>query len=243
MKATKLLIPSILLAFATTFAAEGNLPTPPIDDAVKLVKAGLGSDVLLAWVEAHPAYASVNADQIVALKKAEVPEKVIAALVRKGGEQKEVEEEVTVIRKYDVPKTDAPRSESRRESEQKTEEAKKEYSEEDAVRYVYRQPTRTVYIQDSPSLTYASYWPYTYTSYPYYYSYPRYSFNIGYYGGSCSYPKYYYGHRHHYKYNCYPHRYHSHHYRGGHHYYRGHHHRGHRGHGHKAHLKAHLYRR
>lgn len=50
---------------------------------VKLVKAGLGEDVILAMVKSQPAKYSVGTDDIIALKKASVPDKVISAMINR----------------------------------------------------------------------------------------------------------------------------------------------------------------
>jgi len=53
------------------------------DSIVKLVAAGLGEDTIIGIVNTQPGKYSVAADDIIALKKAAVPEKVIAAMVNK----------------------------------------------------------------------------------------------------------------------------------------------------------------
>src|SRR5262249_4475879 len=53
------------------------------DSIVKLVGAGLGEDTIIGIVNTQPGKYSVAADDIIALKKAAVPEKVIAAMLNK----------------------------------------------------------------------------------------------------------------------------------------------------------------
>ena len=108
-KATSL-VTAVLFMLASAAAAEGDLPKAPVDDAIKLVKADLGKEVLLAWVDALPAYDKVESDEIVELKEAGVPESVIAAMIRKGGgrvteesEREAARTEMEIIRRYEVP--------------------------------------------------------------------------------------------------------------------------------------------
>jgi hypothetical protein len=51
---------------------------------VKLVKAGLGDDTIVAMVTSQPGRYSLGADDVIALKRAGVPEKVIAAMAEKS---------------------------------------------------------------------------------------------------------------------------------------------------------------
>jgi hypothetical protein len=59
-------------------------PQPLTNDSiVKLVAAGLGEDTIIGIVNTQPGKYSVAADDIIALKKAAVPEKVIAAMLNR----------------------------------------------------------------------------------------------------------------------------------------------------------------
>jgi hypothetical protein len=51
---------------------------------VKLVNAGLGEETIVSMVNTQPGNYSLGADDIIALKKAGVPEKVISAMVNKS---------------------------------------------------------------------------------------------------------------------------------------------------------------
>jgi len=53
------------------------------DDVALLAQKGLGEEVLLAFVERAEGTFTLSADQIIKLKQAGVPEKVIAAMLRK----------------------------------------------------------------------------------------------------------------------------------------------------------------
>ncbi len=54
------------------------------DSIVKLVKAGLGTDMITNMVNTQPGKYSLGADDIIALKQAGVPEKIIAAMLEKS---------------------------------------------------------------------------------------------------------------------------------------------------------------
>lgn len=175
-----------LLASASFLWAEdgaGKLPAAPVEDAIKLAKSGVGEDVQIAWAESREAFASVDADTILALKNGGVGEKVIAALVRRGGSRAAEDRTpyVRVVQRYETPSTGSSNGDA-------VQTARRAYTTEEAVQYTYAQPERVVYA--SPSYTYyssynpyySSYYPYYYGGYyPYYssYYYPRYSFSFG----------------------------------------------------------------
>jgi hypothetical protein len=54
------------------------------DSVVKMVKAGISEDVILSMVKTQPAKYTVTPDQLIALKAAGVPDKVVAAMVDKS---------------------------------------------------------------------------------------------------------------------------------------------------------------
>lgn len=171
---------------ATAWAAEGDLPAAPVEDAVKLTKSGLGDEVLLAWVQAHRAYSALSAAQIVGLKEAGVSEPVIAAMIQRGGTRAAMQK----VAEYEVPVTTSTRSASNVISQADYERAKQEYRTTEAATYTYAQPAGSTYetVRYSyPSTSYISV-GLGYSSYPYYYGgyYPRY---YGY--SSCYYPRYY----------------------------------------------------
>jgi hypothetical protein len=71
-----------------TASAQGGessqAPQPLTNDSiVKLVTAGLGEDTIIGIVNTQPGRYAVATDDIIALKKPGVPEKVIAAMVNK----------------------------------------------------------------------------------------------------------------------------------------------------------------
>jgi len=175
----KLWLTTVFILGAGAWAAEDDqaLRTVPVDEAARLVQAGLGEDVLLAWAAALEPYASVSADTIIKLKDAKVPEKVIAALVRRGGAAQRAAADDVLISRYEVP--------AARTSRQA--ETRREYTRDDAVRYTYAEPTRAYYADTPVYYSSYGYRPYYYSSYGYpsYYrwSYPRY------YG--CGYGSYY----------------------------------------------------
>jgi hypothetical protein len=54
------------------------------DAIVKMVKSGLGEDVILSVVKSQPAKYTLTPDELIALKTAGVPDRVVAAMVDKG---------------------------------------------------------------------------------------------------------------------------------------------------------------
>jgi hypothetical protein len=54
------------------------------DAVVKMVKAGLSEDIVISTINSQPAKFSVTVDDLIALKKDHVSDKVIAAMVAKG---------------------------------------------------------------------------------------------------------------------------------------------------------------
>ncbi len=66
-------------------AKEKDQPVQPLtnDSIVKLVKAGLGEDTIISIVNTQPGQYSLGADDIAALKKAGVSERVITAMLRR----------------------------------------------------------------------------------------------------------------------------------------------------------------
>jgi hypothetical protein len=55
------------------------------DSIIKMVKAGLGDDVIVATISSQPGKYSTAPDDLIALKTAGVTDKIIAAMVTKGG--------------------------------------------------------------------------------------------------------------------------------------------------------------
>jgi hypothetical protein len=68
---------------------DGPLPAPTVkpitnDSVVRMVKAGLSDDLIVDTIRNHPGQFSTDADALVALKQANVSDRVIAAMVNKG---------------------------------------------------------------------------------------------------------------------------------------------------------------
>src|SRR5476651_469658 len=81
-----------LLAFtsAVCLAQEGPLPDPPsasLNNAtiLKMSGAGLNDDLIIQTIRTQPGAYSTSADDLVALKKAGVNDRVIAAMVARAG--------------------------------------------------------------------------------------------------------------------------------------------------------------
>lgn len=54
------------------------------DSVTKMAKAGLSEDVIVSMVKSQPAKYTLTPDELIALKNAGVPDKVVAAMVEKG---------------------------------------------------------------------------------------------------------------------------------------------------------------
>src|SRR5437899_12760199 len=54
------------------------------DAVMKMATAGLGEDVIISMINTQPGNYSVTPDNLIALKKAGVSDKIIAAMVNKG---------------------------------------------------------------------------------------------------------------------------------------------------------------
>lgn len=72
-------VPSLVLC-AALFAQE----TLTNEAVLKLVKAGLGEDTVVALIQSQPAKFSLSADDVIALKTGGVPDKIVAAMIAKG---------------------------------------------------------------------------------------------------------------------------------------------------------------
>jgi hypothetical protein len=77
----KALLAVLMLAFCTFLAAQQPLNN---DSVIKLAKAGLGDDTIVATINASPGAYDTSADALVALKTAGVSDKVISAMVVKS---------------------------------------------------------------------------------------------------------------------------------------------------------------
>jgi hypothetical protein len=55
------------------------------DGVMKLVKAGLGDEVVLNMIASQPGRYALDADSIVALKQGGVPDKILSAIISRGG--------------------------------------------------------------------------------------------------------------------------------------------------------------
>src|SRR4051812_43093117 len=69
-------IASLLLL--TSFPVAAGL----VDDLIVLSRAGISEEVLMAWVDRHSE--SLNANDIIALKNANVPDKVVVSILRQA---------------------------------------------------------------------------------------------------------------------------------------------------------------
>jgi hypothetical protein len=71
----------LFLAFAFVAVAQEALTN---DAIVKMVKSGLGENVILSMVKSQPAKYTLTPDDLIALKAAGVPDSVVAAMVEKS---------------------------------------------------------------------------------------------------------------------------------------------------------------
>jgi hypothetical protein len=81
----KLLALPLLVIFLGCLSAQDVLTN---DSVAKLVKAGLSEEIILNMVKTQPAKFDTGADQIVALKSANVSDKIINAMVLRGDKQR-----------------------------------------------------------------------------------------------------------------------------------------------------------
>jgi len=82
----KPLIRRVLLVLTGCILFSFCLQAQPLtnDAIVKLVKAGLGEDIILSMIASQPSKFSVGTEDLVALKKNSVSDKVIASMMTKG---------------------------------------------------------------------------------------------------------------------------------------------------------------
>lgn len=144
-----------------------------VDDAVRLATGGVSEEVMLSWAERQSGY-EITAADIVAMKDAKVPDRVVVALIKHAGAPEiaaaEPVERQEVIRREPVRGV-----------------------EREVVRYVDSTPSVEYVSTPGVSLVGSYYYPryrsYRYYSYPRYYSYsPRYYYPRYYRG---YYPRYY----------------------------------------------------
>lgn len=77
----KRLIGILILALTVVAAAQETLNN---DSILKMVKAGLGEDLIVTMVQTQPGKYSVKPDELIRLKKAGVSERILAAMATKG---------------------------------------------------------------------------------------------------------------------------------------------------------------
>jgi hypothetical protein len=77
----KRLIGILVLALTVVAGAQETLNN---DSILKMVKAGLGEDLIVTMVQTQPGKYSVNPDELIRLKKAGVSERILAAMATKG---------------------------------------------------------------------------------------------------------------------------------------------------------------
>jgi len=75
----------LLLLMACVMALGFSQATLTNDSIIKMVKAGLGEDIVLSSIRSQPGRYSTGADDLIALKSAGVSDKVIAAMMNSGG--------------------------------------------------------------------------------------------------------------------------------------------------------------
>ena len=81
MKSSPSILVALLLLLCIALVAQSVLTN---DAIVKMTKAGLSEDIIVSTVGSQPAKFSTSADDLIALKKAGVSDKVIGAMMTKG---------------------------------------------------------------------------------------------------------------------------------------------------------------
>ena len=161
MKYAKICFLALTVMLALPAFAEGV-----VNDVIQLTSSNVGEDVIVAWAERSHSTATLSVNDILRMKDAKVPDKVIATLIRNGALAQAASaaaampivarnEEGRIVQREAAPVT------------QTTE-----------VRYVESQPS-TTYVTPSYSYVYSDAYPVYYGGY----YYPR-SYYGGYYGSS-----------------------------------------------------------
>jgi hypothetical protein len=79
------LLKFVLVVLASFFATRGSAADALTNDAVmKMVKAGLSEEVVISMVRSQPAKYSLSPDELIALKSAGVPDRIVGAMVEKS---------------------------------------------------------------------------------------------------------------------------------------------------------------
>jgi len=175
---------SILALAATSAFADVSK-----EDVKKLAAAGVGDDVIIAFIKANSPAPKLTADEIVDLKKSGVSDKVIEAMVSATGPSTRVLDNAPVPApppRSDSPSFPAPGTRPVYYAEQPQTVYVPSYA------YYYSQPS-VVYYSSRPYYSYRSCGTYSYSSpyyysrpsYSYYSSYPSWSFGFGYSRSSC----------------------------------------------------------
>lgn len=73
---------TILLLLIVTLAVAQTVMTN--DSVIKMVKAGLGEDIVISTIKAQPGQYGTAADDLISLKGAGVSDRIIAAMIEKG---------------------------------------------------------------------------------------------------------------------------------------------------------------
>src|ERR1017187_8924025 len=81
MRRTVITVLGLLLLFCACSLAQTPLTNETI---IKMVKAGLSQDIVLPMVQSQPGNYRIDPDDLIALKGAGVPDKVIAAIVARA---------------------------------------------------------------------------------------------------------------------------------------------------------------
>lgn len=74
----------MLLAFARSSQAQTKADTVTNKTVIQLKTAGLGADIIKAKIQGSPCHFDVSTDALIALKKANVPDDIIAAMLNKS---------------------------------------------------------------------------------------------------------------------------------------------------------------
>ena len=78
MKAARGILLSLMISLSVAQTALNN------DSIIKMVKAGLGEDIVVSTLKSQPGHFTTSADDLIALKTAGVSDKIIAAMMEKS---------------------------------------------------------------------------------------------------------------------------------------------------------------
>lgn len=100
---------SLVLALTILGAAAGQQPLTN-EEIIKMVKSGLGEDIIVTVIDRQPGTLSTTADDLIRLKQAGATDKVLAAMLRKTGAQSATPATTNAAAPSSAPDASVPKS-------------------------------------------------------------------------------------------------------------------------------------